>query len=253
MRPYLAILKDSVREAVRSRTLPFLLGFFTLVLAAVTPLGLRDATAWRLGDQDVADLKLFGVQLRRDRDRDGVQFGDRVADRLPGDVRAALFDPTGTTKPDPPNNFVDPQALTADDLLTLVLPGALNDFVLSDRTLFDPSALDPEQDRLRLRNEARELASRAADGTLPDALRPRLNRLALEAAFPFAIRPAPAEGIAVTYAGYQPEWLTGQFTGVTGSLTRANVSAACGTCTGSSPPGSRAPAGCWSACWSPRR
>ena len=218
MRPYLAILKDSVREAVRSRTLPFLLGFFSLVLAGVAPLGLHDDTAWRMGERDVADLKLFGSQLRRDRERPGEQFGDRVLDRLPADVRAALLDPTGETKPQPRGELMANANLAPEELLLALLRPALNQDALSDPSLFDPA-----DDRLRLRGEGRELARRAAAGTLPAELRPRLNRLALEAAFPFSIRPVPEMGVAVTYAGYEPEWLTDLFTGATGALTRENV------------------------------
>ena len=216
MRPYLTILKDSFREAVRSRTLPFLLLFFTLVLAVVAPLGLRDETAWRVASQDLTDVRLFAVQLRRADDREGEQFGDRVLARLPADVRAALRDPTGTTKPDPPSPFLE--QLTAEELLLLILPDLLNRRVLSDPTLFDPADED-----LRVRGELKTLADRDAAGELPAALRPRLNRLALNAAAPFSLKAPPAEGVAVTYLGSEPEWLTDLFTGATGALTRENI------------------------------
>src|SRR5690606_38009520 len=54
MRPYLAILRDSFREALLSRTLPFLLGFFTLVLLVLAPISLEEDVPWRLSFEEIA-------------------------------------------------------------------------------------------------------------------------------------------------------------------------------------------------------
>ena len=125
IRPYVAILKDSVREAVRSRTLPFLLLFFTLVLAAVAPLGLRDETAWRLADGDLRDVRLLAAKLRRDAAKEGEQPGDRVLAAMPTTLERRVLEPDGDA---------DEEELAAD------LRDALNDDVLTDETFFTEEA-----------------------------------------------------------------------------------------------------------------
>ena len=213
MRPYLAILKDSVREAVRSRTLPFLLLFFTLVLAAVAPLGLKDETAWRLNDGDVRDAPLLAARLRRDAAKEGDQPGDRVLARLPESVRRdVLTPPAGGEAP-------DPAAFTAR------LRDGLNDAVLTDPTFYDAGAFAgvdlapgfgggfavPGGDGGADESEAQRLIAAGPD-SLPARKVGRLNRLLADAAFPQTLEPPVAEQVTLTYAGYElPEEMTQAF------------------------------------------
>ena len=204
MRPYLAILKDSVREAVRSRTLPFLLLFFTLVLAAVAPLGLKDETAWRLDVGDVRDAPLLAARLRRDAAKEGEQPGDRVLERLPGAVRKAVLEPDEDGGE--PEDFAERlrDALNAD-----VLPSP----DLYDETAFAGVNLAPgfggfgrfggggDDDDEADRGEAERLIA-AGPASLPPEKVGRLNRLLVQAAFPGTLTPPAEERVSLTYAGY---------------------------------------------------
>ena len=206
MRPYLAILKDSVREAVRSRTLPFLLLFFTVVLAAVAPLGLQDETAWRLGAGDVRDAPLLAARLRRDAAKDGEQPGDRVLERLPDAVRTAVLEPLEDG--DPPD-------------LADRLRDALNDDVLPDPTLYDDAAFAetdlgpapgvgfpvPGGGGEPPESETQRLIAAGPDSLPPEQVG-RLNRLLLAAAIPETLAPPVEERVTLTYAGYD---ITGGF------------------------------------------
>ena len=213
MRPYLAILEDSVREAVRSRTLPFLLLFFTLVLAAVAPLGLRDETAWELNRGDVRDAPLLTARLRRDAAKGGEQPGDRVLARLPADVRDAVLNP-------PSDDAADANPDAAAERLRV----ALNAAVLTSTDLYDAAAFADVRlgggrfggppfggggggDEPAASEAERLLEAGPAD--LSADRRGRLNRLLLNAAFPQTLAEPVAEQVTLTYAGYE---LPGNFT-----------------------------------------
>ena len=223
MRPYLAILKDSVREAVRSRTLPFLLLFFTAVLVAVAPIGLRDETAWRLESGDVLDAPLLTARLRRDAAREGEQPGDRVLERLPPDLRDLVLHPPEGGADDLADGLRD--ALNADVLPSADLydEAAFADVDLSGRTpggfgeALGGAGGDDRSEVERLLEEG------PAD--LSDARRSRFNRLLVNAAFPQTLAPPAAEKTTMTYAGYElPEELTEAFAGPLGlQLDRSGV------------------------------
>ena len=227
MRPYLAILKDSVREAVRSRTLPFLLLFFTIVLAIVAPLGLRDETAWRLEADDVRDERLFATQLRRDAGKPGDQPGDRVLALLPGDVRDAILAPT-----DDPAETDDRRA-ARDERRADRLRRALNQSVLPDADFYQAVAFEevdldrpggffpPGADDV---GEAERLLAKGPAALSADQ-RGRLNRLLLSAAFPQSIAAPPTERVTLVYAGYEmPEGVTDLYAGPYGlDMNRSGV------------------------------
>ncbi|NNJ24047.1 ABC transporter permease [Alienimonas chondri] len=194
MRPYLAILKDSVREAIRSRTLPFLLVFFTLVLAVLAPLGLRDETAWRLQSNELIDAPLLAAKLRRDAAKEGEQPGDRVLAQLSADVRKAILSPAA-----------DDAGPTSERLRD-----ALNVDVLTAAEFYDETAFEsvkmPESGGGfggfgSSPDDPSELEALLDEGptSLPPERLGRLNRLLLSAAFPQAIAAPDAERVFLTY------------------------------------------------------
>ena len=63
MRPYLAVLKDSLREAMSSRVLWFALATIALVLLLLAPFALRTETATRLRPRELADAERFVNRL----------------------------------------------------------------------------------------------------------------------------------------------------------------------------------------------
>ena len=63
MRPYLAVLKDSFREALASRVLWIVIILTTLALVVVAPLGIKEETAARLRRNSVRNWPATGVPL----------------------------------------------------------------------------------------------------------------------------------------------------------------------------------------------
>ena len=61
MRAYLAILKDSFRESLRSRVLWMLLVTITLLLMLLIPFDIAERSSWRLAQQDISSMREFGT------------------------------------------------------------------------------------------------------------------------------------------------------------------------------------------------
>src|SRR5215471_16790483 len=64
MRPYLAIIKDSFREAIASRVLWILLVIVTVALLGIAPLSFRQVATVDLRDGDVEEWPLLIDELR---------------------------------------------------------------------------------------------------------------------------------------------------------------------------------------------
>ena len=189
MRPYLAILKDSFREAIASRTLPFLLVFFGIVLLFLAPIGLREEVPWQLRPTDIADMRLLTIKLRADQDPQSAAA--RVLDRLPQDLRKRVSDPETIAKEKPPeDNPFGPSRLQRD------LTDAINEKILSDQTFFSKEVWNPKQ----LPEEGQRLAEQGTS-KLSDSEYKRLNRLAFDEAFSGAVRPVPATSAELTWFG----------------------------------------------------
>jgi ABC-type transport system involved in multi-copper enzyme maturation permease subunit len=87
MRPYLAIIKDSFRAALASQVLYVLLGIIVLVLAAISPLHIREALDTEIQIENIDDLSKIAerlVERKDDPDRPGAK---RIWDSLPQDVQ----------------------------------------------------------------------------------------------------------------------------------------------------------------------
>lgn len=202
MRPYLAILKDSFREAVASRTLPFLLVFFTVVLLFLAPIGLREEVPWELRPTDIADMRLLAIKLRADQDTESA--AKRVLDRIPADLRKRVTDPEAVVKEPPPeDNPFGPSRLQRD------LADAVNEKVLADRDFFSEATWKPKS----LSEEGQRLA---AQEDLSETESKRLNRLAFDDAFSGAVRPVPASSAELT-------WFGGDIPLLTDALRQASV------------------------------
>ncbi|MBA3313660.1 MAG: ABC transporter permease subunit [Planctomycetota bacterium] len=204
MRPYLAILHDSFREAVASRTLPFLLVFFTIVLLALAPLGLREDVPWKLRSTDIADVRLLTIKLRAERAGDTP--AKRVIDRLPEDLRKRIADPEAAASDKPPeDNPFGPTKLQRD------FAEGINERVLSDAKFFSKEAWDEKT----LPDEAKSLMERGVSSLSQDEVR-RLNRLAFDTGFSGAVLPAPKSSAELT-------WLGGDIPLLTDTLRQASV------------------------------
>ncbi|HEX5443061.1 MAG TPA: hypothetical protein VFW87_04490, partial [Pirellulales bacterium] len=170
MRPYLAILKDSFREALSSRVLWILLILSTLVLVAVAPLGIREQAGAYFGLNELTDPKGLLDKIQAQQAAAAPSPGKRVWALFHDNFRERISD-SSVSSPWQGNPYYQLR-----DELNAVLPS---------RELYDPSAWAG----VTLPGEARDLLQRGIDQLADDEL-PMLNRLLLEAAFPDEISPS---------------------------------------------------------------
>lgn len=190
MRPYLAIFKDSLREAVSSRTLPFLLVFFTIFLVVVAPIGLKEEISWKLRGTDIADLRLLAIKLRGEQGREGDNPSKRVLERLPEGLRTRLVDPNGLEGDKAPDQNPFGPTRTQEELAESV-----NDRVLTDEKFYSEAAWKGRE----LSDEAKELIKRRED--LSEDEQRRMNRLLFDTAYSGAVMPAPKSAVEIKWFG----------------------------------------------------
>src|SRR6187200_3610321 len=128
MKAYLAVLKDSFREALASRVLWILLALTTLVLAAVAPIGLSEKPATQLRSNSVRNTSALVSKIETQGHADEPSPGKQIWNRWDDDLKTRLMNREGAEAGMPLGGGL------ASDVFE-----ALNK-VLSDRTLYDPSA-----------------------------------------------------------------------------------------------------------------
>ncbi|HEX7375979.1 MAG TPA: ABC transporter permease subunit [Pirellulales bacterium] len=182
MRPYLAILKDSFREAMASRVLWILLVLSTLVLAALAPVGIKERTGIVFTANDITDGKALIDKIKRQQAAAPPSPGKQIWTLLSDDYKADLA----------PQGEPSPQA-SWPGAIYFRLPGELNT-VIGKRELYNAQAWSG----ITLNDEARELLAGGID-RLDDEDVSRLNRLLLEAAYPAEIAASREKAVAITY------------------------------------------------------
>jgi hypothetical protein len=187
MRPYLAILKDSFREAFASYTLWVLLILITLTLALLAPFGLTQEAASTLQRADLLDPRGLLDKLAAAGKAEDPSPAGHVWEQLPDDYRERI-----ASRPKPSDaNFGQEIRMERD------LRDRLNK-LLDRREFFDQSAWAD----VSLNAETEKLIERGV-ASLPEADLRRLNRLLLEAALPKLIRRADAAAIFVSWLGWK--------------------------------------------------
>lgn len=203
MKPYLAIIIDSLREALASRVLWVLVIGITLVLLALAPLGYRtDLTTEFLSNRDFYSPQKFAVKLRSQRLRPGPARA--IWEAMDQEQQAAINDLAGQD----------------DNLFGKVgaMRRALNGIIVSDQLLYDEKAWQdqrilPEAEELLQRAEGDDAANEAANedaDVLTDAERHRLNRLLIEGVYPEHFRSRPDKTVTIVYAmlDFPRTWLS---------------------------------------------
>jgi len=183
MRPYLAILKDSFREALASRVLWILMIVITLLLILAAPSGFKEIKSTNLKRGSVRNWPLLAAKIQEQSDRPapGRQIWQRLSGPLKTDLTAAFEQ--------------SPGELTGEliDRLVDELNGMLGDPALYDAAAWEGTTLNAE---------TRGLLEQGA--ALPVTQRTRLNRLLLDAAFSSEIRKGESSETAFIYAWH--EW-----------------------------------------------
>lgn len=185
MRPYLAIIKDSFREALSSRVLWILLGLSTVVLVAVAPVGIREQAGAYFGLNDITDHKALLDKIKEQQSAAAPSPGKQVWALFDENFRKSASGSSAANSPWQGNPYYELR-----DELNAVLP---------HRELYDPSAWAG----VPLPDEARRLIERGVDQLADDEV-PPLNRLLLEAAFPDEISPSRTPSVVFSYLGYRP-------------------------------------------------
>jgi hypothetical protein len=191
LRPYLATIKDSFREALASRVLWIMLILITLLLLVVASPGIRRELTWQLqGEQifevwqleaaDISDARALAAQLLNDARQESDSPGKHIHRQLDAKLQKQLPD---VARPDPePKTYL---RLLRD------LTKALNERLQED-DFFDQDAWQG----IAIGKEARDWLDQEADD-LTDNQLARRNRLLLEAAFPKVIRASDDPSIRI--------------------------------------------------------
>jgi ABC-type transport system involved in multi-copper enzyme maturation permease subunit len=179
MRPYLAVIRDSFHEALSSRVLWILLAVITIFLAALLPLGIIRQAGSYLSDEDFLDREKLVERIVSEGRAGKRSPGRRIWELLDAGTKQSL-----EGKPSEP---------FARRMRFAQFEGALRemlarpDFYRRDDWV-----------RARLSTEARTLARDGPRALATEQLA-RFNRLALEAAYPDLIAPAPPRQIQLAY------------------------------------------------------
>lgn len=188
MSKYLAVIKDSLREALASRVLWIVLILITILLMLLAPLTYREDLTWRLRDNDVQEWPELMVLVRDEADLLKPSPAHRVWSLLPRDHQAALANvkiPGVDQDARNPFEFLGVFSHFKEEINTL----------LERRDLYDEASFNDIQ---MLSNELRELRDEGIDN-LTDQEVARFNRLLLEASFPEKIRSSSPTSIQVIY------------------------------------------------------
>ncbi len=183
MKPYLAVIKDSFREAWSSRVLWILLVLITLVLLAIIPLSWTHQLTTGLQEDDLRDFPKLASELKAALDQEPRTPTAYVASQLSDDLRQRLRQFTPAERPFPPKDAdLRRELVSAMDALAQ-RPDFFREDVWKATTLS---------------REARELIDRGVSSLSANEVQ-RLNRLALEAAFPQQIRARSSQSILFHY------------------------------------------------------
>lgn len=187
IRPYIAVVKDSFREALSSRILWVLVLLITVLLAALAPLGFDEKFATTIHREEILDAPGILRKLEAEGRADKSTPAHRIWSLLPGDLRqdvAEAADILAETGP--------------DDLRELSprLREALNR-LLTRHDVYDEVAWEG----VFLTDEARAFVDGGIDD-LSDAETARLNRLLFESAFPGRLAVSDGTAVSVQYFGF---------------------------------------------------
>lgn len=186
MRPYLAIIKDSFREAMASWVLYILLLLITVVLLALAPLGYQQVLTTKFAWSDIVQGPVLVERIRREADKTPASPGQRMWSLWTAGRQRQLEEFANQAGDGPGPGYMAGMAQLVD---------ALNELV--ERPDFYESTA---WDQTRLSRETRELLESKSNEKLTAAELQRLNRLLIEDAFSDAFRTRPRESIIIKYA-----------------------------------------------------
>ena len=177
MKPYIAILYDSLIESIQSRVLWILLAAWTLILVALFPLSLSEGESYRVRMGEITNAKTVLDQLAAASSGKGTRSQKLVYAAIDQEFQNSLRDRQKTGR-----------RISVGRLVT-----ALNT-VMDKPDLYDRDAW-PTAER---RTELKELIQK--ENKSSDELQ-KLNRRLLDLAFPGSLRSSSGQATWITYAG----------------------------------------------------
>ena len=192
MGKYIAVIKDSFREALASRVMWFVLIGITLVLLALVPFGFREVLTIHFRQDDLRRPDDFMIALRKEgtADKPGparaiwLQLEEKTRKRL---AKLSIPIPAGEM----PFEYFEVLGEVTQQI-SKRLPSS----EFYDREAWKDVRIASDEARelhRRLEGQGKEAKPLSADETT------RLNRLLLEAAFPESIRSSPPTSVQFTY------------------------------------------------------
>ena len=192
MRKYLAVIKDSFREALASRVLWVLLLLITVMLLAVSPIGYREVLTFRLGDNDVRTWPDWMHMVRTEGVNEEPSPIRKIWTSLDEKLQKRLIEvkiPGRDQDAGNPMEFIS--AMTG-------FQRGVNR-LLRDREFYDEESFrNALEDEEAISDELKELCEIGLD-ELTDTQVARFNRLLIETAFPDVIRTSNSASIQWTY------------------------------------------------------
>ncbi len=184
LRPYIAVIVDSFREAFATRVLWAVLLLVGLLLAALAPFTFREAVAVTLRYEDFRDARGVLLYLREQADSADAPTGYlwmRLSEPLREDIAALSVDSGRRERMEAFGRF-------RDELNSL----------LREQDFYREEVWK----NARLNREGRDLLKQGI-ANLSDGDLARFNRLALDAALPDFLEPAATNAVQFEYAGYE--------------------------------------------------
>jgi hypothetical protein len=192
MRPYLAVIKDSFREALASRVLWVLTGLIGLFLVLIAPIGYKLNLTGEFAWGDIAEPGLLAEELRKAGAAEAATPGKRIWSLLDESTRTTL-EKIERPSEDERRRERDPgEFLRVAD----VLRKGLNK-LLTKRDLYR----DDDWKGVSLPKEANELLARPRD-SLSSEESVRLNRLLVESPFPGRFSWRSPQSLSFTYGWF---------------------------------------------------
>ena len=184
MRPYLAVIHDSLREAIASRVLWIVLLMITLFLIGIAPLGISQQLSSTLHWSDIYDPPQLIVRLHEEFTSDNRSPGRRIWELLDPRTQSRLKRATQRAAEDPTNLIKDGRLLRDE----------LNE-MLSRRDFYDPQSWRDVQ----LDAETAQWLQQPVDQLSEIEVR-RRNRLLLENAYRGIVAVSPPTSVQFHYA-----------------------------------------------------
>mgnify|MGYP007073180787 FL=1 len=194
MRPYLAIIKDSFREAVSSFMLWALLAILTFILLMLAPFSYSEQLVGELPWGDVAEWRVMLLAIKEGSQTDGPSPSKHIYEQLDGSLTKRidrLWEKLQDIEDD------DDARGTGQEVASICskLHENLNE-LLEAKDFYDEAAWD----EIELTDEAKELVAQNPSDLSQVRLQ-RRNRLLLEAAYPALVRKSMGVEFRPTWMG----------------------------------------------------